>query len=1334
MPGDDKRRCLECGLVYSAATDSDPCPRCLFRVGDTELTAGEAPNPVNHHAGAGDSGQVGPYRILEKIGEGGFGTVYRAEQSNPVRRDVALKMIKPGMDTRQIIARFEAERRALAMMEHPAIARVFDAGASDAGRPYFAMELVGGTPIDRFCSDHRLDVSGRLNLFIPVCHAVQHAHQKGIIHRDIKPSNILVSMVNGKPEPKIIDFGIAKATIPDSPDFVTITRQGQVFGTPAYMSPEQAAHDEDIDTRSDIYSLGMVLFQLLSGRLPFDDSTIRNRDWITWLQVIREGDLPSLSSRFKAVDSSSRQEIASRACTSPVSLNRILRGDLNCITRKALENERNRRYESAAELSRDIERYLHFLPVSAASTSLGYTIRKFGRRHRALLSASALILSLLLAGMGFAFWQKYRFTSQLALQETLDNARREAQITPFSNVAGRRAMGWAAIRTAAAIEPSVELRGDAVACLAMTDLEPEPAHTIPGFEGASQPLAVDQAVERYAHCSSDGTVSVRTLATNEEVLRLPPREFRPDRLHFSPDGNYLAIGHTGTPRFWHVRDLDTDMTIGEEGDFVADTLAFSPDSRWIAMGRGGENPEIEVRHLREPDRRYVTALERRPTRLRFQPSGPLLAVQSQESLNLFIVQWRTSEIKKVYFPAPLTDLAWHPDGHMLGAACEDRLVYLCQRITGDALADPFPMRRDAISAHHLTFSSDGNLLATADTVGLVQLWDPFTGTNHVRLRTGCSIRDLRFSPDDRRLGFGIHPTESTLNIWNVVPHTIAQPLKHNVDSQRFAAKPLFGADGRVLFCSSDNGVRIWDWATRRYLGSLITGPVESLAYNPEHHDLFLTCPSGLFRIQMQLPREHHLSAGRLRQFQVDRSRIPRSVSVGTGGRTLAAVAGEELLLYSPRQSPSSVAPIATKNTVGMALHPTKPIAAVIDGTENRLLIYDSENWNLLLERPTGARSLGFSPQGSYLATNTADGTQRIYETSSWREIFQGTPPIKSLVAPAFDRTEETVAIVPNRFRIDLISLPGMATITRLPTMEHAAVSGITFSPSESVLAVAYEDQTCQIWDLAAARTRLQEIGLGWPGTHSDGRSPPKAPLTWSARDDLFGRRGIEHLPALEALLVNGNTLEKAIASSRLGEYGQSESYYEKAFEQSSPAPRDIAALGLACLNQGKIDKAERVWKDCLDKFPNYHPALVQLAFLFLRADVGGRDQEKLNEGMRLADEIGKNGASSPIDRFYSASVHALAAHRARDFSESMRHAIRAREIGELEGYSMPDLLFLQAMNYYEKGQLSEAEKLFSEGYRRWQTEAEVKEAQHSGRTLRLECLEKLAHPNPNTSQ
>jgi serine/threonine protein kinase/tetratricopeptide (TPR) repeat protein len=386
----------------------------LLRAHDEDATflaapAEEVRGLLGTSSAEGPGTQIGPYKLLQALGEGGMGTVFLAEQTEPVRRQVAVKVVKPGMDSGQVLARFEAERQALALMDHPNIAKALDAGTTADNRPYFVMELIGGVPIIEYCDREHLAVRRRLELFVRVCQAVQHAHQKGVIHRDIKPSNVLVALYDGRPVPKVIDFGIAKATGVKLTEQTLVTGLGSVLGTLEYMSPEQSDPGQlDIDTRSDIYSLGVLLYELLTGTTPLRVERLRGMALLDLLRNIREGDTPRPSARLDTTEELS--VVAARRDAEPKKLVRLVRGDLDWIVMKCLEKDRSRRYETAAALARDVERHLNEEPVEACPPSRGYRLRKFAHKHRKALGAAAAFVLLLTAATGVSAWLAVRAT------------------------------------------------------------------------------------------------------------------------------------------------------------------------------------------------------------------------------------------------------------------------------------------------------------------------------------------------------------------------------------------------------------------------------------------------------------------------------------------------------------------------------------------------------------------------------------------------------------------------------------------------------------------------------------------------------------------------------------------------------------------------------------------------------------------------------------------------------------------------------------------------------------------------------------------------------------
>jgi serine/threonine-protein kinase len=450
----------------------------------------------------GPGTMIGPYKLLEQIGEGGFGVVFMAEQTEPVRRKVALKILKPGMDGRQVIARFEAERQALALMDHPNIARIFDAGEADSGRPYFVMELVKGIPITDYCDRNSLAVSERLELFVAACQAVQHAHQRGIIHRDIKPSNVLVTLHDGTPVAKVIDFGIAKALGQRLTDKTLVTGFTQMVGTPLYMSPEQAALSGlDVDTRCDVYALGVLLYELLTGTPPFDEEPLRGVGFDEVRRIIREEEPARPSARVSTLGQAATLISASRR-SDPERLGQLFRGELDWIVMKALEKDRNRRYDTVADLAADVRRHLRHEPVQACPPSALYRLRTFARKNRTRLGiAGVLLLSLLVAGGGAAWAMRDRAARAAAVGLEAKRALDEAATLlghgkwPEALAAAKRAQGLMAGGGAAGLRGRVdEMRKDLEMVLRLEQLR-FPEATGPA-EGAYEEAASDARVAR----------------------------------------------------------------------------------------------------------------------------------------------------------------------------------------------------------------------------------------------------------------------------------------------------------------------------------------------------------------------------------------------------------------------------------------------------------------------------------------------------------------------------------------------------------------------------------------------------------------------------------------------------------------------------------------------------------------------------------------------------------------------------------------------------------------------------------------------------------------------
>jgi serine/threonine protein kinase len=536
------------------------------------------------------------YKLLEEIGEGGMGTVFMAQQTEPVKRLVAVKLIKAGMDSKAVLTRFEAERQALALMDHPNIAKVFDAGATPEGRPFFVMELVKGVPITRYCDDHMLTPRERLELFVPVCHAVQHAHQKGIIHRDLKPSNVLVAQYDGQPVPKVIDFGVAKATGQPLTDKTLVTGFGAMVGTLEYMSPEQTEFNQlDIDTRSDVYALGVLLYELLTGSTPFSRKELEKAGLLEILRVIREQEPPRPSVKLSTTDA--LPAIAAKRGSEPRTLAGLLRHELDWIVMKALEKDRNRRYDTAAGFAADVQRYLAGEAVQAHPPSRTYRLRKFARKNRAALATAATIALLLLVGVVVSGWLAVKATRAEAVAE---EKRIEADVN--AKEAERNAFRFEGMKIVAEVERRdaqraatslqvdldlVEMRQDQRIGLlrlcrtlrGMTEL-PKPH----GTASDGTPAWMDGDIGEFERDLS-GFITAAVLAAGQDYAPLLlPITHDGQEVRFvwvSPDSRtLLTLGADGTARLWDTRAARPISMLRTESEQVV-CCGFNSDGRTV---------------------------------------------------------------------------------------------------------------------------------------------------------------------------------------------------------------------------------------------------------------------------------------------------------------------------------------------------------------------------------------------------------------------------------------------------------------------------------------------------------------------------------------------------------------------------------------------------------------------------------------------------------------------------------------------------------------------------------------------------------------------------------
>ncbi|HEY7311587.1 MAG TPA: protein kinase [Gemmataceae bacterium] len=993
------------------------------------------------------------YEILEEVGRGGMGVVYKARQI-ALNRLVALKMIPAGQHAGpQELARFRTEAEVVAQLQHPNIVQIYDVGLHE-GCPYFSMEFIEGHTLDQHCAGRPQPPDRSAGLVETLARVVHYAHQRGIVHRDLKPSNILLTADGA---PRIGDFGLAKRLEDDSGP----TRSGVILGTPEYMAPEQAAgRSKIIGPAADIYALGAILYTLLVGRPPFRGETAL--DTVRYVQ------------NEDAVPIRSLQPGVPR--------------DLEVICLKCLHKEPRKRYPTAEVLAGDLERFGRGEAIQARPIHTVERLGRWCRRNpwRAALFASVPFLLLVLAvGASLTAWQlRQERNAAIASEQTAEEARRaatdalwdsslaQASVGRLSGQPGQRVRGLEALARAAAIRPSVELRNEAIACLALMDLSParqlqRPTDTPFGW-------AFDASLRHYAYSDERGAITIHRLEDNQVVLRLPAHGQPAWMLRFSPDGARLAARHhprhglSGEILLWDIGDPDA---VRREPRSVPGLVEdFHPDGRRVAIAL--RDTAIGIHDAATGKRLEQFTTEHPVLTLAYDPTGKRLAVSFEGAP----VQIRDSSsgtvIHNLAHRQPVRALAWGAGGELLATACNDRRIYVWNTLTGKLRAT---LTGQEGATRHLTFNRAGDLLAGVGWDDTLRLWEPLTGRE--LLRTAVCADPPQFSEDDRYLA--CCSSRSTIDLWEIHPGRICRWLIGAQQTRQPTFDMDFNASGALLASASLDGLHLWDVASAAEIDFAPHNSPFTVCFAPDGRSLFSCSYPGRYcwPIQSGTGKRPRFGPGRPLAPQVREA--ARMAAFSRDGQVCAVVRRDQTvhILHAGPPAREVVVRHAELNNIAISPDGRWVAAGTFDG--QGVKIWDAATGKQEHALPIGQARVAFSPDGRWLVT-AAEREYRSWQVGTWQIGPLHVPRDRAARADPLTFCDgKLLAVAPSLRQIRLVEADTGRELAALTAPHPEWVMGLCGSPDGRWLAVAYRNNLLQLWDLQQLRAGLAEMGLDW---------------------------------------------------------------------------------------------------------------------------------------------------------------------------------------------------------------------------------------------------------------